>query len=301
MQRTINTERHQWTHAAAMTVCVATVLLTAGTPAHATGDLYGSDAVVHGGGYKDGGPIFRRSVRLGAAVVVEPEYEGSDEVRVYGLPIIRPDLSAGDSGAGGLLSRYVTFEGIDDVRLKLIQADGLTAGPLGGYAFGRDEDDGDLLEGLGDVDDGAVVGAFVAYTVGGLTFDVVYQHQVSGNVDGYRLTFGGEIEREIGAHSTASVRVGATYADDNYTSAYFGVSDAQAANSVAQLAAFDAGSGIKDVHVEFGAVLAIDDRWALHPELRYARLVGDAADSPIVESEDQLSGRLGLSYKFYLD
>jgi outer membrane scaffolding protein for murein synthesis (MipA/OmpV family) len=34
--------------------------------------------------------------------------------------------------------------------------------------------------------------------------------------------------------------------------------------------------------------------------VRYSRLVGDAADSPIVETEDQFTGLVGLSYKFDL-
>ena len=33
---------------------------------------------------------------------------------------------------------------------------------------------------------------------------------------------------------------------------------------------------------------------------RYARLIGDAADSPIVESENQFYGGAALSYKFSL-
>lgn len=31
---------------------------------------------------------------------------------------------------------------------------------------------------------------------------------------------------------------------------------------------------------------------------RYARLIGDAADSPVIETENQLYGGVGLSYKF---
>ena len=48
------------------------------------------------------------------------------------------------------------------------------------------------------------------------------------------------------------------------------------------------------------AVASIDlsDRWALHLIGRYAHLIGDAADSPIVETESQLYGGLALSYKF---
>ena len=49
-----------------------------------------------------------------------------------------------------------------------------------------------------------------------------------------------------------------------------------------------------------GATAAIDlsDRWSLLLIGRYSHLIGDAADSPIVETESQLYGGLAISYKF---
>ena len=41
-----------------------------------------------------------------------------------------------------------------------------------------------------------------------------------------------------------------------------------------------------------------DQRWSLLVGVGYKRLIGDAADSPIVESEDQFSATFGLTYRF---
>ncbi len=48
------------------------------------------------------------------------------------------------------------------------------------------------------------------------------------------------------------------------------------------------------------ASLDLNDRWSLMLMGRYSRLIGDAADSPVIETENQFYGGLGLSYKFDL-
>lgn len=81
---------------------------------------------------------------------------------------------------------------------------------------------------------------------------------------------------------------------------YFGVTPGQATTSKAGLAAYSPDAGIKDVYVEVGGEIALGERWLLKPGGRYGRLLGDAADSPIVESENQFSGVLGMGYRFSL-
>ena len=44
----------------------------------------------------------------------------------------------------------------------------------------------------------------------------------------------------------------------------------------------------------------LDAHWSARTTLRYSRLIGDAADSPVVESEDQFTALVGISYKFDL-
>ena len=250
-----------------------------------------------GGGYKDGGaPEDEWAItgaKVGGILVVMPKYEGSDEYEVLGAPYILPTFAGGP----GFFSR-VDARGLDDVRFNLIDRDGFVAGPLGGYTFGREEDDGDRLENLGDIDGGVVVGGFVGYRLGPVLFDASY-HQFFDDSEGYQIRFGAEVERQVGERVTLTGRIGATYADENYTQTYFGISDEQSADS--GLDAHDADAGFKDVHVQVGIKADLDERWSARASVRYSHLLGDAGDSPVVESEDQFMGLVGLSYKFYSD
>lgn len=251
------------------------------------------------GGYKDGNPAADEwavtGLTVGGVLVVKPSYEGSDEYDVVGFPYLFPVFG---NGAPGFFSR-IDARGLDDVRFKLIERDGFVAGPLGGYNLGRDEDDGDLLEGLGDVDGGVVAGAFVGYQLGPVLLDASF-HNTFGDDGGYLIRLGAAIERPVRERMMLTARIGATYADDDYMQNYFGVSAAQAQSSVAGLGAFDAEAGFKDVFAEVGLKADLDANWSVRTSLRYSRLIGDAADSPIVENEDQFTGLVGLSYKFDL-
>ncbi|MEM8627565.1 MAG: MipA/OmpV family protein [Pseudomonadota bacterium] len=266
--------------------------------------LAGSTAALADGhtGYPEADDGFapQRSVALGGAVIVQPKFEGSDEYRVTGIPLIRPQLGGG-SGLGAAFRRFVDIRGLDEVRLQVLQHGLLKAGPVVGYQFGRDEDDADQLIGLGDVDGSFVAGAFVSLGTDALRVDAVYQHTTAGDIDGYRLTIGAETRQDLTPGSYVKARVGVTYADENYQTTYFGITDTQAAASTAGLTAYEASAGIKDVHAELGGSFALTERWSVLPQVRYSRLVGDAADSPIVENENQFSGRLGLTYRIDLD
>ena len=76
----------------------------------------------------------------GGIVVTAPKYEGSKNNNVMGVPLVFPSGTPGVDGT-------VQFKGIDDVRVRLINFNGLEASPVAGYRFGRDEDDGRRLPG----------------------------------------------------------------------------------------------------------------------------------------------------------
>ena len=283
--------RRAFTSTLALMVCAGVAFSL--TPAHAA-DLGGY------GGYKDGTPPPAddwaiTGLTVGGILVVMPKYEGSEHYEAIGFPYLFPVF--GD-GSPGFFSR-IDAKGLDDIRFKLIERDGFVAGPLGGYTIGRDDHDGRLLHGLGDVDGGVVAGAFVGYHIGPVLFDVSF-HNTFGDDGGYLVRFGAEWERDIRPHTTLTARVGTTYADDSFMENYFGVSAAQSATSAAGLPAFDASAGFKDVFVEVGLKTDLDAHWSARTTLRYSRLIGDAADSPVVESEDQFTALVGISYKFDL-
>jgi MipA family protein len=240
-------------------------------------------------GFGEGGAI---NLEAGGFVFVTPKYEGSDEYEVLGAPIIFP------SGSNFSDDGFVQFRGTDDLRFRVLNSSGFEAGPVVGYRFNRDEDDADRLTGLGDVDGGLVLGGYAAYRMGAFKPFVSYNHAVTGDETGGLLRFGAEANAPIWSAITAKFTAGATYADDDYMESFFSISAAQAAAS--GLAAYNAEAGIKDVFIGVSTDIPLGSVWSLKLNGRYSHLVGDAADSPIVESESQFFGGLGLTYKFSL-
>lgn len=229
--------------------------------------------------------------RVGAVGVVAPKYEGSNSYRVIGVPYVAPaGLGDGDG--------WLQVKGPDDVRIRILQQSGFELGPVLGWRFGREEEDGVRLAGLGDVDGGLVLGGYAAYRFGAVAAFASYNHQVTGDDTGGQLRFGFEARTKVNPWLTLTGTLGSTWASSDYMGSFFGVSETQSLRS--GLTQFNASSGIKDAFVGVGTELALDDRWTLSVSGRYTRLVGDAADSPIVENENQLTGMVGLSYRFSL-
>ena len=244
-----------------------------------------------------------RSLTVGGAALVKPKYEGSDEHDVIGFPIIIPKFSdAPDEQPSAFKSfrQRIKFRGLDDIRLRAVGGERLQFGAVTGYITDRDQKDGQLLRGLGDVEGGLVLGGYTAFRSGPVAFDAAFIDKVTGDESGYELRFGAETEQRISERTKLVARVGTTFASDDYMQTYFGVTPAQASTSKAGLAAYSPDAGIKDVYVEVGGEIALGERWLVKPGGRYGRLLGDAADSPIVESENQFSGVLGMGYRFSL-
>jgi MipA family protein len=234
--------------------------------------------------------FFGAEWQAGGFVFVAPKYEGAKDYEVLGAPFIAP---AGLDGTG-----RVQFRGPDDLRFRAIEFNGFEAGPLIGWRFDRDDNDAARLRGLGDVDGGFVAGAYAAYRLGPISPFVSYHHQLSGDDTGALIRFGAETRVPVSGGISVLATVGASYADDDYMESFFSVTAAQSAASVAGLGAYDAEAGIKDVYLGLTSDIPLTDVWTLKLSGRYSRLVGDAADSPIVESEDQFFGGLGLTYRF---
>jgi MipA family protein len=238
-------------------------------------------ALAAGPAAAQGGPDpFGNSWQVGGFVYVSPTFEGSRSYEAIAFPFILP---AGVGGDGAL-----QIKGADDVRLRLFQASGFELGPLAGYRFGRDADDVTHVPGLDDVDGGLVLGAFAAYRAGPLAFSLSYHHQATGDDTGGLIRFSAEHMSRLSPGVKLVASLGTNYATEDYMTAFFGTG----------LYAPDA--GFKDVFVGATATIDLTDRWSLLLIGRYSHLVGDAADSPIVETESQLYGGLALSYKFDL-
>lgn len=243
-------------------ICAAALVVLATAPAGAqsTPDLFGD------------------RWQVGGFVYVSPSFEGSKSYDAIAFPFVAP-AGVGSDG-------FLQIKGVDDVRLRLFQNSGFELGPLAGYRFGRDGDDVTNVS-VGDVDGGLVLGAFGTYRAGPLAFSVSYHHQVTGDDTGGLVRFGVEHTGKLSPTLRLTTSVGTNYATEEYMTAFFAVPHVYAPDA-----------GFKDVFVGATAAIDLSDRWSLLLIGRYSRLIGDAADSPIVETENQLYGGLALSYKF---
>jgi MipA family protein len=89
-----------------------------------------------------------------------------------------------------------------------------------------------------------------------------------------------------------------TLANGRYHRAYFGVGPAAATPA---LPAFAPDGGIQAAGAAASTLRQITPRWGLNGYVKYDRLVGDAARSPVTRrfgSRDQVSGGVALSYIF---
>lgn len=246
----------------------------------------------HAAGAEDGKERSWQAM-IGGGASLWPDYEGSDDYEPGAMPLLVVSyrdlvfLSGPSLGANLLTMRG---PGPGNV---------LQAGPLVRYGFGRDEDDNDALRGLGDVDASVEIGGFVRYGMGDLSAELKAFKDVADGHDGIlaELTLG--YRRQLGQRWHASAELAATWADDNYMQTFFGITAAQAQAS--GLRRFDAEAGFKDVGVSLGLNYAFTEHWFVGGRAGYTRLVGDAADSPLVDDEgsaDQFNIGLMVGYRF---
>lgn len=232
-------------------------------------------------------------IHLAAGAMVHPDYEGSDDYEIAPLPFISISYKdrvflEGTSLGANVLSLQGPAPG-----------DYLRIGPLLNYRMGRDQDDNDALRGLGDVDGSVEVGAFVSYGIRDFSVGVTALQDVSDGHDGMTVELKGGYGHRFDDRWGIRAEVSATWADDDYTQSYFGIDARQSLRSGYRQ--YDAEAGFKDVGLSFAVDYALSDGWAVTGQVGYARLLGDAADSPIVDdkgSANAFSAGIFVGYRF---
>jgi MipA family protein len=233
--------------------------------------------------FKDEKPEKNWSLILGAGAIYEPEYEGGDKFEVQPVPIV--------------VFTYGEWLEIDPrgVTITPFRRDGFALAAKVGYEGGRDEDDADRLNGLGDIDFAATVGAKASYTWNGFEVYATIDQTIDGS-ESLIGTIGAEYQAPVTERLILGAGVEAVIANDKHMEAYFGVNAAQAARS--GLPEYKAEAGFKRVNVSASATYMLSENWLVRGEASLGILTGDAADSPIVEEKLQPSTSLFVGYKF---
>jgi len=117
-----------------------------------------------------------------------------------------------------------------------------------------------------------------------------------GGSDGLQIEPGATLMLPLSESVSLSTGLSATWASSDYMDAFFGVSGAQSARS--GLPVYEASSGIKRADLKLAATWNVTEHWFATANAGVGYLLGDAADSPIVESEAQPSFGFLLGYRF---
>ncbi len=226
------------------------------------------------------------SLRLGVGMGVAPDYEGSDNYRFRVLPLI--DLRYKD---------IVALQGTR-LRLNLLRESIVSAGPLVAYEFGRDEDRNSALEGLGDVDGTFEVGAFIEARNKDFLVHIDFRQALKS---GHGRILKIEAGRGLYEEGAFTLALGGqlNWKSRKYAQTYFGVTDTQ--STASGLPVFSPDNGFFAAGVNLLSRYKINDHWMLHGITGYSRILGDAADSPLVKmrgSANQFLAGIGVLYHF---
>lgn len=229
---------------------------------------------------------------IGMGIVVMPEYEGSKEHKTRILPNI--NLFYGDS----LFLTHMTA-GANILRFNTEQDITITAGPLLALRRGRGENNNAALNGLGDIDTGLDAGGFIRFRKQRWKASVDVRQNISNTAQGATVNFATGVVIPLSTDLRLRANLDATWASTEYMQTFFGIDALQSSQS--GIAQYEAGSGFKHAGASLMADYPINPEWSGFASLRFKRLLGGAANSPIVAdlgSRDQVSASVGLKYRF---
>jgi outer membrane scaffolding protein for murein synthesis (MipA/OmpV family) len=228
-------------------------------------------------------------VTLGAAAGFRPAYAGSDATVGTVLPFI--DAVWRDR-------LFFTTRGGPEIGVQITQDRAFRFGVGLDYAFGRDQDDNRRLFGTGDIDRTLRARAFASTGFGPITISAFAAQDIENN--GHGLTFGGDIEYRTRLTPQVSVFAGPglSFIDGENMRTFFGVTPGQAARSGGQLRAYAPEGGLRDLRFSLGAVYTPTRNIVVLPRLTVLQLMGDAADSPLTQSETQVIGLVTVAWRF---
>lgn len=233
---------------------------------------------------------------VGIGAMASPVYEGSDDTEIAVLPFV----ALNDFYGFNFRPVQLSYNLIDTKGSNGGWA--LRAGPTVALATGRDQDDDGDLRGLGDVDTGVMTGGFVDARLGPVMLGVEGAQEVADGHGGALVGLSLGTRLPLNDKLVFMPAVTGTWASEDYMDSFFGVTAAQATTS--NYAAYEANAGFKDVGVEAALRYGLSDTWSFTWNVSYTRLLGDAADSPIVTgpggTRDQVTGRIGIARGFTL-
>jgi outer membrane scaffolding protein for murein synthesis (MipA/OmpV family) len=231
----------------------------------------------------------RRMLSIGLGAQALPSYPGSDDYEFS-------PLFMGFSREEGEPIPFGTPD--DRISIGLLGNDSVVDfGPMVQFQVARDEED--VGAPVGDVDFTVEVGAFVNFNLGDVFRLRLEGQKGIGGHEGLLGTVAADVAIRPSIDTLITIGPRVRFNDDEYAEAYFGVTPAAAAAS--GLPAYDPDGGLRSVGMLAGVTQQISRSFGVYGYAGYERLMGDAADSPIVQrfgSENQFLAGLALFFSF---
>jgi|AGTN01.3.fsa_nt_gi Outer membrane protein V len=221
-------------------------------------------------------------VQAGAGVAFKPEYPGSKDYEASPLP--RIDITWKDR---------VFLNETKGLGVYAVKRPEYSLGLSVGYHGGRDDDD--HLRGMGEIDATAQARLFGQFRAGPLSLGATFGRDLGAD-EGATLDLSAAIPFDLGNRWTIRPGIQAMLADDDYMESWFGVTAAQSAAS--GLGQYHPRGGLVSAGVFVSATYQLTPRWSLGTSLKMDKLLGDAADSPVVERKFQPALAVSAAYRF---
>ncbi len=183
--------------------------------------------------------------------------------------------------------RYIRLNA-NDLSVNLLDQRTWQLGPLLSYRMGRNDVDDDVVERMRKIDNSVEAGLTGSwswidprYAQHRFNLSVDFLHDVSSEHEGFVVNTMARYWRPVSRRLVYSLGLGTTFASDNFNSTFFGVNATDSAAS--RLPGFTAEGGIRDIRVPPAVVWSMSKTLHFAAGLVYGRLLGDAADSPVVD------------------
>ena len=214
---------------------------------------------------------------VGLGIGSYPDYFGSDENALGVAPIAPVSLG------GNRFARVV----VNDLSVNLLDHPNWQLGPVGVWRFGRDDVDDRVVRKVREIDQPFSLGLFAAHVwrdprearkqvgVGGWA-----PGDATGAYDGWTAGMNAFAMQPLAQMVTLGGGAAFSHGSSNYMDEYFGVTASDALAS--GLPFYQPDAGVRNVRGWATALLHLSPQWHLGAGAMYSRLMGDAADSPLV-------------------
>ena len=225
------------------------------------------------------------SVTLGGGIGSGPRFQGANTDRTRFDPLIEI-----------LYGRTLSF-GLNGLAWNAINTDHFRAGPVLGFQGGRRDNADPHLYGLGDIHSSLTGGVFANYRVGPFNVGATIRQSITHSGNGLSgLAHLDYLIRMPLMRTFIVLGPDFEFANSQYNQTWFGITPTQSFDS--GLPVFTPRGGVKDVGIHGTVTHFFTQHVLIRGLVSFKDIVGDAANSPIVEDRHQVHFGVGLAYHF---